>query len=55
MIIGSHYQLRHLKGDLNITVNSQQLTRVTNYRYLGVDVDEALRWQSQVDTMCKKV
>ena len=32
MIIGSHYRLRHLNGDLNVTVNSQQLTRMTNYR-----------------------
>ena len=31
MIIGSHYRLRHLNGDLNVIVNSQQLTRVTNY------------------------
>ena len=55
MIIGSHYRLRHLNGDLNVTVNSQQLTRVTNYRYLGIEVDEALGWQSHVDTICKKV
>ena len=45
MIIGSHYRLRHLNGDLKVTVNSQQLTRVTNYRYLGTEVDEALGWQ----------
>ena len=31
----------HLNGDLNVTVNSQQLTRVTNYRCLGIEVDEA--------------
>ena len=55
MFIGSHYRLRHLNGDLNVTVNSQQLTRVTNYRYLGIEVDKALGWQSQVDTICKKV
>ena len=47
MIIGSHYRLRHLNGDLNVTVDSQQLTRVTNYRYLGIEVDKALGWQSQ--------
>ena len=52
LIIGSHYRLRHLNGDLNVTVNSQQLTRVTNYRYLGI---EALGWQSHVYTIYKKV
>ena len=34
-----------LNGDLNVTVNSQRLTRATNYRYLGIEVDEALGWQ----------
>ena len=28
---------------------------MTIYRYLGIEVDKALRWQSQVDTICKKV
>ena len=41
VIIRSHYRLRHLNGDLKVTVNSQQLTRVTNYRCLGIEVDEA--------------
>ena len=54
MIIGSHCRLRKLNGDLNVTVNSQQLTRVTNYT-LGIEVDEALGWQSQVDITCTKV
>ena len=31
------------------------MTRVTNSRYLGIEVDKALGWQSQVDTICKKV
>ena len=31
MIIGRHYRLRH-----------QQLTRVTNHRYLGIEVEQAL-------------
>ena len=28
---------------------------MTNYRYLGIEVDEALGWQSQVDIICTKV
>ena len=55
IIIGNHCRPRHLNGDLNVTVNSQQLTQVTNYTYLGIEVDEALGWQSDVDTTCKKV
>ena len=47
----------HLNGDLNVTVNNQQLTWGTNSRYLGVEVDKTLGGggQSQVDTICKKV
>ena len=55
MIIGSHYRLRYLNGDLNVTVNDQQLTRATYYRYLGIEVDEALGWQPHVHAVCKKV
>ena len=28
---------------------------MTSYRYLGIEVDEALGWQSHLDTICKKV
>ena len=55
MIIGSHYRLRHLNVDLNVRVDSQQLMRATTYRYLGIEVDETLGWQCQVDIICKKV
>ena len=44
------YMIRHLNSDFSVTVNSQQLTRVTNYRYLGKEDYEALGWQSHVDT-----
>lgn len=53
--IGSHYRLRHLNGHLNATVGGPQLTRATNYRYLGIEVEDAMGWQSQADVICKKV
>ena len=28
---------------------------MTNYRYLGIEIDKALAWQAQVDAICKKV
>ena len=55
MIIGSQYRLRHLNEDLNVRVDSQQLMRATTYRYLRIEVDEALGWQCQVDIIFKKV
>ena len=55
MIIGSQYRLRHLNEDLDIRVGDQKLTRATTYTYLGIEVDEALGWQSQADAVCKNV
>ena len=55
MIIASQYRLRHLNEDSNIRVGDQKLTRATAYIYLGIEVDEALGWQSQADTVSKKV
>ena len=28
---------------------------MSSYRYLGIKVDETLNWQSQIDTMVKKI
>ena len=53
--IESHYQLRHLNEDLNVRVDSQQFMWATTYRCLGIEVDETLGWQCQVDVICKKV
>ena len=55
MIIGSHYRLRYSNEDLNVRVDSQRLMRATTYRYLGIEVDEALVWQCPVDVICEKV
>ena len=44
-----------MKHNFEINVNDQSLSRVGSYGYLGIEVDETLSWQIQVDTMVKKV
>ena len=36
-------------------VNGQSLSRVSSYRYLGIEVDETVNWQSQTDIMITKI
>ena len=38
-----------------VNVNGQSLCRVSSYRYLGIEVDETVNWQSETDTMVKKI
>ena len=55
LIIASNYRLNRMKHNFEINVNDQSLSRVGSYGYLGIEVDEILSWQTQVDTMIKKV
>ena len=55
LIIASNYRLNLMKHNFEINVNDQSLSRVASYGYLGNEVDEILSWQTQVDTMVKKV
>ena len=44
-----------MKHTFEVNVNDQSLSRVGSYGYLGIKVDETLSWQTQVDTMIKKI
>ena len=44
-----------MKHNFEINVNDQSLSRVGFYGYLGIEIDETLSWEIQVDTMAKKV
>ena len=45
-IIASNHRLNQLEHDFDIKVEEQPLFRVNSYRYLGIDVDETLSWQT---------
>ena len=56
MIIGSKQNLNNKAGDLNssITMNNNLLSSVVSNKYLGVDIDETLRFRIYVEDICKK-
>ena len=45
-IIASNHRLNQLEHHFDIKVEDQPLLNVKAYRYLGIDVDETLSWQT---------
>ena len=45
-IIARNHRLNQLEHNFHIKVKDQPLLRLNSYRYLGVDVDETLSWQT---------
>lgn len=41
--------------DLNIKIGSKILSRVSNCKYLGVQIDDLLSWSIQYEHLCKKI
>ena len=39
---------------LSITIKNQTVNQVQNYKYLGVTIDNQLKWEDQVSTVFKK-
>ncbi len=40
---------------LKIIINNQQIENVSNCKYLGVNIDQALNWSSHINTVCKMI
>lgn len=55
MLIGSHYTLSHINNNFSVKVNNTQMDRVVEHKYLGVHIDEFLKWHSHVKVITKKI
>ena len=55
MLIGSHYTLSHINNNFSVKVNNTQMSRVVKHKYLGVHIDETLKWHSHVKVITKKI
>ncbi len=53
-LIGT-YQKLEKATEISITVNSEQLERVDEYKYLGMIFDKNLNWHNYIDKMCAKM
>ena len=55
MVIGSHCKLSHIKNNFSVKVNNTPIDRVLEHKYLGVHLDESLKWHSHVKVITKKI
>ena len=55
MFIGSSYNIKNNICNEPILINSTPVPRVTNYKCLGVNLDDKLCWDSHIEIICKKV
>ena len=53
-IIGSHNKLADLNHQFDVKINEHYLERAKTYKYLGIDLDESLSWDSHIDSVVKK-
>ena len=54
-IIGSHNKLASLNHQFDVKINEHYLGRTKTYKYLGIDSEESLSWDSHIDSVVKKV
>ena len=53
LIIRSHY--KRVPDDFVIKFGTEVLSRVTSTKYLGVIIDQFFRWNSHIESVCKKI
>ena len=54
MLVGTQQALEKFK-DVNIRIGNQKVKKVQSTKYLGIHIDENLRWTNHVDCMVKKI
>jgi hypothetical protein len=54
MLIGSNKKLKSAK-EINLIVNNCAIQNVTSHNLLGVIADSTLSWETQINSVCKKV
>ena len=54
MLLGTHDMLKK-QPLLNIKIKEQQLSQVKSFKYLGVHVDEKLKWDVHIKQTCNKL
>ena len=55
MLIGSHFRLSNLGKPHSIVIGDKKITRVKHTAYLGVHLDESLKWDEHINQLCSKI
>ena len=51
MVFGTDFRLSNLEKVIPITIGDKQIKRVNNIKYLGVYLDENLKWANHIDNL----
>lgn len=54
-VIGNHNKLVNTNQQFDVKINNHSLERASTYKYLGIDLNESLSWDSHIDNIDKKV
>ena len=55
MVIGSRQKLRAIDGEIDITINGNELNRVDSVKSLRIHIDKHLTWSVHIVKLCKKI
>ena len=55
MLFGSQAKLRRSENNLHVVINNTAIDNVTQFKYLGVWMDQSLTWSDHIDKLSKKV
>ena len=55
MVIGTSQKKARTNNCINVTCGSTKLECISNEKLLGVNIDDTLTWEKQVNTVCSKV
>ena len=55
MVIGSRQKLRAIDGEIDITINGNELNRADSVKSLGIHIDKHLTWSVHIGKLCKKI
>lgn len=55
MLVATRQKLQREPLTLSLTIEGHEIEQVTEHRLLGVTFDDQMKWESHINTICKKV
>ena len=54
MLLGANGMIKR-QPLLDVRIREKQLSQVKNFKYLGIEVDDNLKWDAHIEQMCNKL